>query len=129
MATDRMEPGDTLVFYFSGHGGQQPDEDGEELDGRDETLLSYDGAIVDDELNDIWRRFPAGSRIVMISDSCNSGTNYRLRGQDLRDPSPINPMKEEKVGNMKARLIHLGGCRDRKRRDGPGELTPRRGGG
>ena len=33
----QLEKGDILVFFFAGHGGQQPDRTGEELDGKDET--------------------------------------------------------------------------------------------
>lgn len=74
-AADQLKSGDTFVFYYSGHGGQMPDANGDESDGQDETLVAYDGQIVDDQLNDIWLRFRRGVRIVMISDSCNSGTN------------------------------------------------------
>ncbi|KAJ6748276.1 METACASPASE-4 [Salix purpurea] len=48
-------PGDSLVFHFSGHGSQQKDYNGDELDGYDETLCPTDfetqGMIVDDEIN------------------------------------------------------------------------------
>jgi hypothetical protein len=49
------QPGDSLVFHFSGHGSQQKDYNGDELDGYDETLCPTDfetqGMIVDDEIN------------------------------------------------------------------------------
>ncbi|OMO52326.1 Peptidase C14, caspase catalytic [Corchorus olitorius] len=50
------EAGDSLVFYFSGHGSQQKNYNiGEEKDGYDETLCPSDfeteGPIVDDEIN------------------------------------------------------------------------------
>ncbi|MBS0206742.1 MAG: DUF4384 domain-containing protein [Planctomycetes bacterium] len=35
-------PGDTVVIYFSGHGGQIEDDNGDEKDGRDEYLLPHD---------------------------------------------------------------------------------------
>jgi hypothetical protein len=35
-------PGDTVFIYFSGHGGQTPDESGDEPDGQDEFLLPHD---------------------------------------------------------------------------------------
>lgn len=33
-------PGDSLFFHFSGHGGQQADVDGDESDGVDEVFVS-----------------------------------------------------------------------------------------
>lgn len=36
------QPGDSLFFSFSGHGGQQRDVDGDEVDGMDETILPVD---------------------------------------------------------------------------------------
>lgn len=35
-------PGDTVFIYFSGHGTQVPDDNGDEADGIDECLLPYD---------------------------------------------------------------------------------------
>jgi metacaspase-1 len=118
-AAKRLRPEDELLFYFSGHGGQQPDVSGDESDGQDETLVAYDREVIDDELNEVWPAFSAGSRILMFSDSCNSGTNYRL----LRNVSRSTPIQFSFVGpenrrsaraqtEMRAQMIHLGGCRD-----------------
>lgn len=103
--------GDRLVFYFAGHGGQQPDANQDETDGRDETLLAYDGEITDDELNAIWPQFQPDARIVMLSDSCNSGTNYRAI-RDVFTPTPIQPLSRTTRAVMQAQFIHMGGCRD-----------------
>jgi uncharacterized caspase-like protein len=35
-------PGDSLFFMFSGHGGQEEDQNGDEDDGFDETILPSD---------------------------------------------------------------------------------------
>jgi len=110
LATD-----DILVFYYSGHGGQQPDFGSptmDEMDGQDETLVAFDREIIDDELNEIWLSVAQGARIVMISDSCNSGTNYRRVGS-FRTSTPIIAIVDKAVGEkIKAQLIHYGGCRD-----------------
>ena len=110
-AAKKLKSGDTLLFYYSGHGGQQPDRNGDEADGRDETLVAYDGEVIDDQLNEIWVKFKSGVRIIMISDSCNSGTNYRnLR--NVREATPIHPLAPDVSTQMRAEMIHLGGCRD-----------------
>lgn len=79
-AAENAAADDIFVFYYSGHGGQQPDIDGDELDGKDETLVAYDREVIDDKIHEALIKFRFGVRVVMISDSCNSGTNYRARG-------------------------------------------------
>ncbi len=49
----------------------------------------------------------------MISDSCNSGTNYRRREPRFPRTSPFRPLVDRKAAKrMRAQLIHLGGARD-----------------
>ncbi|KAH7537736.1 hypothetical protein FEM48_Zijuj03G0124500 [Ziziphus jujuba var. spinosa] len=72
-------PGDSLVFHYSGHGSQQRNYNGDEVDGYDETLCPLDfetqGMIVDDEINaTIVRPLPAGAKLHAIIDACHSGT-------------------------------------------------------
>ncbi len=120
-AATKCQSGDLFVFYFSGHGGQQPDISGDELDGKDETLVAYDRELTDDELNTVWTKFKAGVRIFMVSDSCNSGTNYKMRMLDIAHSTPIRFFaretergKSSKAARsaMHAQMIHFGGCRD-----------------
>lgn len=110
-AAEALKPEDIFIFYFSGHGGQQPDFNSDEMDGKDETLVAYDRDIVDDELNEIWLSFKKGTRIVMISDSCNSGTNYK-NVRDITTASPIALIQKGALIKMEAQMIHFGGCRD-----------------
>lgn len=107
-AASALTAGDMFVFYYSGHGGQQPDRDGDESDGRDETLVAYDRELIDDELAKLWPKFAPGVRIVMISDICNSGTNYR----GLRTVRAQTPINIGQIPGMKAQMIHYSGCRD-----------------
>lgn len=73
--------GDVLVFYYSGHGSQVIDLDGDEPDGRDETLCPHDyatgGMIKDDELQAVFSTLPAGVNLDVILDSCHSGNATR----------------------------------------------------
>lgn len=73
------QPGDSLVFHYSGHGSRQRNYRGDEVDGYDETLCPLDfethGMIVDDEINAaIVRPLPYGVRLHAIIDACHSGT-------------------------------------------------------
>ncbi|XP_076886689.1 metacaspase-1-like [Bidens hawaiensis] len=73
------QPGDSLVFHYSGHGSRQRNYNGDEADGYDETLCPLDhktqGMIVDDEINaTIVRPLPRGVKLHAIVDSCYSGT-------------------------------------------------------
>ncbi|KAG8650362.1 hypothetical protein MANES_07G031800v8 [Manihot esculenta] len=73
------QPGDSLVFHFSGHGSKVPDNDMDEVDGFDQTLCPLDyetqGMIIDDEINDtIVRPLPKGAMLHAIIDACYSGT-------------------------------------------------------
>lgn len=111
-AADSLQSGDCFVFYYSGHGGQQPDTNGDELDGHDETLVAFDREVIDDELNKIWKSFSRGVRIVMVSDSCNSGTNYK-NIRTIHKSTPINlDLKRGRSKGVDAQMIHYGGCRD-----------------
>jgi metacaspase-1 len=72
-------PGDALFFHYSGHGAQQPDPNGIESDGMNETILPVDyqseGMITDDQINSVLiQTLPDGVRLTCIMDSCHSGT-------------------------------------------------------
>lgn len=70
--------GDLVVIQYSGHGSYVPDTDGDEPDGVDEVLCPHDidsrGPLTDDELFDLFSARKPGVKVVMISDSCHSGS-------------------------------------------------------
>jgi metacaspase-1 len=82
-AAQVLTSGDILLLTYSGHGGQLPDVNGDEADLQDETWCLYDGELVDDELGVAWSAFAAGVRILVLSDSCHSGTVTRLAYDEL----------------------------------------------
>jgi metacaspase-1 len=83
--------GDFFFLTYSGHGGQVPDQNGDEIDGYDETWCLYDTELVDDSLYGALCTFKKGVRIFIMSDSCHSETvarrgpaSHRLAARDER---------------------------------------------
>jgi hypothetical protein len=73
-SSNDLKEGDLLFMSYSGHGGTVPDENNDEEDCIDETWCLQDRQFLDDELFEHFRLFKPGVRIVVISDSCHSGT-------------------------------------------------------
>jgi hypothetical protein len=76
--SQRLQSGDFLLITYAGHGGTTPDTTGEENDGRDETWCLYDRMVLDDELFRCWSEFKPGVNILVVADSCHSGTSTRV---------------------------------------------------
>ena len=76
-AAKALAKGDLFFLSYSGHGGQVEDVTGDESDKKDETWCLFDGQLIDDELYHELSRFRAGVRILVLSDSCHSGTVTR----------------------------------------------------
>jgi len=81
---DASQAGDVVVFYFSGHGSQIRDRDGDELsDALDEVICPYDidwdarTYIVDDELDDAFARLAPGVLLEAFFDCCFWGAGPR----------------------------------------------------
>ncbi len=66
-------PDDLFLFFYSGHGNQVPTPvSAEELDGRSETILLYDGQASDTELAQ-WLSTVRARMQLVVFDSCFSG--------------------------------------------------------
>lgn len=73
------QSGDVVFCHYSGHGSRQPDLDGDEEDGYDETLVPVDfqraGQILDDDLlKYLVKPLAAGVTMTCLMDCCHSGT-------------------------------------------------------
>jgi hypothetical protein len=73
----KVSAGDIVLVTNSSHGGQVSDANNDEDDFLDETWCLFDGQLIDDELYAMWAKFPANVRIVVLSDSCHSGSVVR----------------------------------------------------
>jgi hypothetical protein len=106
-----------VLFHFSGHGSQVPDQppgdpDHDEEDGLDETLVPYDAArqggpqdVRDDELNAFLDQVARGgrARAWVVLDCCHSGSGTRgvTRVRELRrdlapravEPGTVTPRR------------------------------------
>jgi hypothetical protein len=100
-----------IVFHYSGHGSQVEDDDGDEADGLDETLMPYDSRdkenqhfdIIDDELNELFADLSQHTaNITFILDSCHSGTATRGDAEMLARefPKDTRPQPKRKRGVM-----------------------------
>jgi hypothetical protein len=96
---DDPQPGDDLIFYYSGHGARIP-QYGEDFepDKHLEALVPWDfdwtpeKAISDDQIYALYSQLPYGCRLIMIFDCCHSGGIHRdggLRPRGLTPPDDI----------------------------------------
>jgi caspase domain-containing protein len=97
----KAQPGDIVVFHYSGHGSQMKDVTGKMISGLDETLVPFDsrggqvfdisGAEIHPLLLQLAKKTP---NVTFILDSCHSGTlvrgaRVRWVGPDTRTPPPL----------------------------------------
>lgn len=112
--------GDICLIYFSGHGVQVTDYNGDEADGKDEALYTSNNTVVlDDELHSLFSQFVRGVHVLFISDSCHSGSQLDLKYQwKLRytknKPTHFKRQMYHDREPLKAHVIALSGCRDKQ---------------
>ncbi len=135
-AAKKLAKGDLFFLTYYGHGGQVPDTNGDEEDDRkDETWVLFDRQLVDDELHQLYSKFKSGVHILVLSDSCHSGSGTRalppweVTGPAVRAmPAPVgiatyrankkiydavkksNPAAE--TSELKATVLLISGCQD-----------------
>jgi metacaspase-1 len=99
--------GDSIVFYYSGHGTRVANIGGDfEIDGLDEAICPHDfasaGVIRDDDFRVILNLLKPGINMEVIFDCCFSGTGTRvlkltgIEGEFLNETARfIEPMLED----------------------------------
>ncbi|WP_111683422.1 caspase family protein [Winogradskyella tangerina] len=111
----KIKPGDIVVIHYSGHGQQIFDDNGEEIDDKDESIVPYDALvrytsnykgenhIRDDELGNIIANFRNAlgktGQLLILLDSCHSGSATRggkaRGGEATFAPPGWTPNKEK----------------------------------
>lgn len=110
-----------LFLHYSGHGSYVRDKNGDEVDGKDETIVPLDyqkgGMIIDDDLRKILvDPLKKGSKLTTIFDCCHSGTVLDLRCNvrvttNPRDTS-FNVREDRHYDPSKGKVVCFSGCRD-----------------
>lgn len=99
-AARTLVAGDIFLLTYSGHGGQVPDFNADEDDATDETWCLFDAQLIDDELYQFWSKFAAGVRVLVLSDSCHSGSvvkTMQAQGLIAEDGVPTTPAATPRV--------------------------------
>ncbi len=135
----RVRPGDHVVLFFSGHGSQMTDREGDEGDGLDETVVPCDSGrhraenrdITDDEINHWSARVLAKTpHLTLIFDCCHAATLNRplfqfrsvpadRRPVDQLPASPVLPWRDVETG---PKPLMIAACKDQQHAY---ELPPR----
>lgn len=117
---NQLKPGGILLITYAGHGAPVPGTmDDDEL--QDQTWVTYNGFLLDDELNACFASIQADSpekiRIVVVSDSCHSRTvtrffdpDLKVRGLDIDTFKNILEVNQESVELMRAQSRSVQGA-------------------
>lgn len=108
-AARQAAAGDFVCITYSGHGGQVPDTNGDEVDGWDETWCLFDRELIDDELRALLTLFAPGVRVLVLSDSCHSGTMTKL--------APMTRPRRARGLPTAAGVLLISGCQDNQLSD------------
>lgn len=96
---ERIEPGDLFVLFYSGHGFRMINQFFTEYDPEffDQAWCLYDRGFLDDEVRNLLKKFPEGSRVLVISDSCYSGSMIRAEVSAGSDFLSLAAQQEQKI--------------------------------
>lgn len=86
-AVEQSAPGDTVIIFWSGHGGRCSDDNGDEEDDLDEYLVPFDGdtknletlrktMLLDDTFGR-WLQDLDGRKVLVVLDTCHSGGQHK----------------------------------------------------
>ena len=138
-----LKSGDIFFLTYAGHGGQVPDRSRDEKDDRlDETWCLFNRQFLDDEQYALYAEFEPGVRILILSDSCHSGSvsrggplrpRKRSRTARAMPPESVRPiyiarkkcydriqdeLPQTKPEGVKAVIRLISACKDNQEADG-----------
>jgi hypothetical protein len=97
-SSKKLTSGDHFILTYSGHGGQVPDLNGDDTEDRkDETWVLYDRELIDDELYTMFGKFEQGVRILVLSDSCHSGTVTKVAAYKRLMPNLVQTFNKRQA--------------------------------
>lgn len=108
------EKGDILYFTYSGHGSYTFDRNNDEIDGKDELLVSIDNrGITDDELKKIADQYlKEGVTLFVLFDCCHSGTLLDLKYRYLTTSDYNEVIINDKNTEAKGNIFFISGSSD-----------------
>jgi hypothetical protein len=108
------QDGDFLFFSYSGHGSYTFDRNNDELDGRDELIVSSDfKGILDDEFKSLIQTYlKSNVTLFALFDSCFSGSVLDLKYQYLDSLNYDNYTENPKTLDTFGNVIMISGCTD-----------------
>lgn len=110
-----------MVFHYSGHGSQVYDRNGDEPDGKDETLVPLDyqtaGMITDDTVRNVLvDPLPEGAQLFCLNDACHSGSlldvPYNIVCNYADDTAQYSIEHLRQYKKTRATVIGISGCQD-----------------
>lgn len=101
---DDAQPGDQLVFYYSGHGARVPEYgEFEEPDRLTETLVPWDfdwtpeRSISDEQIYGLYSQLPYETQFMLLFDCCHAGSMHRQSGAKARGISPPDDIRHRQL--------------------------------
>lgn len=109
--------GDLLFIHYSGHGSYTYDNSNDEIDGRDEALVSSDlEYITDDELKNIFKEcLKPNVTVVGLFDCCHSGTIFDIKF--TYDYLNNKYIENQKDSDCQGNILVISGCMDNQTSD------------
>lgn len=110
--------GDSLFFFYSGHGTITTDLNRDEIDGQDEVIVPIDAVsiqtcIIDDQLNSIIKtNLKPGVKLFAMFDCCFSGTILDLKYNYIDSQNLDRLTVNSNVSETVSQVIMISGCAD-----------------